>query len=212
MPRLHRPSCLLRLILAIFLIASCDRALAGKFNQVLSVGAAAPVWKDLGGVDGKRHSLSDIKAKFIVFVFIANHCPVAAANEARFKQLAADYREKDVELIAISVSRFPSDRLEKMKERAEDAKFNFLYLHDPTQATGHQYGATATPQVFVLNADRQVSYMGAWDDSGRDASKVQRHYTREALDALLQGQPIEIRETRPVGCEIEYVTVTTSKP
>ena len=32
-------------------------------------------------------------------------------------------------------------RLEKMKERAAEKKFSFLYLHNPTQAIGLTYGA-----------------------------------------------------------------------
>ena len=201
----------LTLCVGVALLVGAD-AQAGKFNRVLSVGDAAPVWKDLIGVDGRRHNLADCKAKLVVFVFIVNHCPIAAACEERLKQLATDYRARDVELIAISVSQSKSDGLDKMKERAEDAKFSFLYLHDPSQVTGQRYGATATPQVFVLNADRRVSYMGALDDNGRDAAKVETHYTRAALDALLAGQPVEIRETRPVGCEIEYAAESPPKP
>ena len=207
LPRCFR----MTLLVVVMLLVSAD-AYAGKFNRVLSVGDAAPVWKDLIGVDGRRHSLADCKAKLVVFVFITNHCPITAACEERLKQLATDYRARDVELIAISVSRSKSDGLDKMQERAEDAKFSFLYLHDPSQVTGQKYGATATPQVFVLNADRRISYMGALDDNGRDAAKVETHYTRAALDALLTGQPVEIRETRPVGCEIEYAAKSPPKP
>ncbi len=210
MPRLFRQIRLM-LFVGTALLVGAD-AYAGKFNRVLSVGDAAPAWSDLTGIDGRRHSLADCKAKLVVFVFIANHCPIAAACEERLKQLATDYRARDVELIAISVSQSKSDGLDKMKERADDAKFSFLYLHDPSQLTGQRYGATATPQVFVLNADRRVSYMGALDDNGRDAAKVETHYTRAALDALLTGKPVEIRETRPVGCEIEYAADSTTKP
>ena len=35
-------------------------AVAGKYNEVLNIGDAAPAWKELEGVDGKRHSLADL--------------------------------------------------------------------------------------------------------------------------------------------------------
>lgn len=200
-----------RMLLVTVAWAVTASAHGGKFNRVLSVGDPAPAWKDMVGVDGQRHSLTDCKAKLVVFVFIANHCPVAAAYESRLKQLAADYRERDVELIAMSVSPSKPDGLDKMRERAADAKFSFLYLHDASQATGRSYGATTTPQVFVLNADRRVCYMGTLDDHWRDAAKVETSYTRAALDALLAGQQPEIRETRPVGCEIEYAAEAPPK-
>ena len=192
------------LLVAVVFAAFESPAWAGKFNRVLSVGDPAPAWKGLIGVDDKRHSLSDCKTKLIVLIFIANHCPVAAAYEERLKQLAVDYREQDAELVAISVSQLDSDRLDKMKERGKDSKFSFLYLQDASQAIGHRYGATTTPQIFVLNAERRIAYMGAFDDQWRDAAKVETHYTRAAIDALLVDKQPEIRETRPVGCAIEY--------
>ncbi len=192
------------LLAAIAFAAFESPAFAGKFNRVLSVGDPAPAWKDLIGVDDQRHSLSGCKAKLVVVVFIANHCPVAAAYEERLKQLAVDYRERDVELVAISVSQLDSDRLDKMKGRGKDSQFTFPYLQDVTQTIGHRYGATTTPQVFVLNAERRIAYMGAFDDQWKDATKVETHYTRAAIDALLADKQPEIRETRPVGCAIEY--------
>ena len=201
------------LLAAVVFTAFESPALAGKFNRVLSVGDPAPVWKDLIGVEDKRHSLADCKSKLVVLVFIANHCPVSAAYEERLKQLAVDYCERDVELVAISVSQLDSDRLDKMKERGKDSKFSFPYLQDASQAIGRRYGATMTPQVFVLNAERRIAYMGAFDDRWKDAAKVETHYTRAAIDALLAGKPPEIRETRPVGCAIEYADDSNqSKP
>ena len=108
------------LLLAVACSAIAFPAWAGKFNRVLSVGDPAPPWRDLIGIDDKRHGLADCKKKLVVLVFIANHCPVAAAYEERLKQLAADYLERDVELVAISVSQLESDRLDKMKERAKE--------------------------------------------------------------------------------------------
>lgn len=181
-----------------------SEAFSGKFNKVLSVGDLAPSWIGLPGVDGKSHRLADCKTRFVVVVLFANHCPVCAAYEERFKKLANDYRMRDVQLIAISVSRADSDRLEKMKERARDSMLPFPYLLDESQETGLQFGATTTPQIFILDGERRVAYMGAFDDNWRDASKVETHYARDALNALLAGEKPEIRETRLVGCAIEY--------
>ena len=201
------------LLAAVVFAALESPTLAGKFNRVLSVGDPAPVWKDLIGVEDKRHSLADCKSKLVVLVFIANHCPVSAAYEERLKQLAVDYRDRDVELVAISVSQLDSDRLDKMKERGKDSKFSFPYLQDASQAIGRRYGATMTPQVFVLNAERRIAYMGALDDRWKDAAKVETPYVRAALDALLAGNKPEIRETRPVGCAIEFADDSNqSKP
>ena len=177
---------------------------AAKFNKVLDIGKPAPVWKELLGVDDKRHCLDDFKdAKLVVVVFACNHCPVVKTYERRLIRFVDDYREKGVEFIAISVSRQPSDQLPQMKARASDSGFNFAYLIDPTQKIARAYGATCTPHVFVLDQQRRVAYMGKIDDH-LDESKVGERFLRDAVDALLAGKQPEVAETRQVGCDIEF--------
>lgn len=177
---------------------------AAKFNKVLDIGKPGPAWKELLGVDGKRHSLDDLKdAKLVVVVFACNHCPVVKAYERRLIRFVDDYRDKGIEFVAISVSRQPSDQLPQMKTRASDSGFNFAYLIDPSQKIARDYGATCTPHVFVLDQQRRVAYMGKIDDH-LDESKVDERFLREAVDALLAGKKPEVAETRQVGCEIEF--------
>ena len=177
---------------------------AGKFNKVLEIGKPAPAWDDLLGVDGKRHRLDDLKdAKLVVVVFACNHCPVVKAYERRLIRFVDDYRDKGVELVAISVSRQESDQLPQMKTRASDSGFNFAYLIDPSQKIARAYGATCTPHLFVLDPKRRIAYMGKIDDH-LDESKVSERFLRDAVDALLAGKQPEVTETRQVGCDIEY--------
>lgn len=177
---------------------------AAKFNRKVDVGDPAPVWKSLAGVDGKRHSLADeARARLVVVVFICNHCPTARQYDERLKNFVKSYTGKGVRLVAISSSRFPADRFEKMKQHAKKRGFNFPYLHDPTQAVGRQYGVTHTPQVFVLDKQRRIAYMGAIDDNA-EPGKVEEHYLTDAVDALLAGKEPEVTESRQFGCELEY--------
>jgi len=177
---------------------------AGKFNRQLDAGDKAPGWTNLIGTDDHRHSLSDYAdAKVIVFTFICNHCPVAKAYEDRFIEFAKQYKDKQVTFVAVNCSTFPADRLDKMKQRAKKKGFNFDYLYDPSQKVGRAYGATVTPQVFVLDEDRKIAYMGAFDDN-RNRDKVKYHYVRDAVNALLTGKAPEVAESRPFGCEINY--------
>jgi len=170
----------------------------------LKIGDKAPDWKNLVGVDDKQHSLSDYaEAKLIVLVFTCNHCPVAKAYEDRLVALQKDYKEKKVQVIALNVNNIPEDRLDQMKVRAKEKGFNFPYLYDSSQKSGHAYGAKVTPHVFVLDSERKVAYVGAIDDN-IDPSKVKRHYLREALDALLAGKTPETPVTKAFGCTIKY--------
>ena len=177
---------------------------AAKFNKVLDIGKPAPAWKELLGVDDKRHSLDDLKdAKRVVVVFACNHCPVVKAYEQRLIRFVDDYREKGVELVAISVSKHPADHFPQMKTRASDSGFNFPYLIDPSQKIGRAYGATCTPHIFLLDQHRRIAYMGKIDDH-LDESRVAEQFLRDAVDALLAGKPPDVAESRQIGCDIEY--------
>jgi peroxiredoxin len=179
-------------------------ATAGKFNRKLSVGDQAPDWSELVGTDDKKHSLKNYTgSSVLVIVFTCNHCPVAKMYEDRFVAFSKQYKKQGVSFVAISCSLFPTDRLEKMTERAEEKKYPFDYVTDPSQQTGRDYGATATPHVFVLDQKRRIVYMGAFDDS-MNPKKVERHYVRDAVEALLAKKTIEIFETLQFGCAIEY--------
>jgi peroxiredoxin len=170
----------------------------------LKIGDAAPNFEGLVGTDGKRHDLAEYRnAKLVVLVFTCNHCPVARAYEDRLMAIESDYQPQGVQVVAVNVNNIPPDRLPQMKKRAQDRGFNFPYLYDRTQKIGHDYGADRTPQVFVLDKDRKVAYMGAIDDAQK-VEKVTKHYLRDALDALLAGKTPPEQKTAQVGCGIKY--------
>ena len=177
-------------------------SLAGEFNKTLSVGDAAPAWKDLPGTDGKKHSLADHADKVVVVVFTCNSCPVAESYEDRVIAFAEKYKDK-VAVVAINVNTIPDDRLEAMKKRAEKRRFPFEYLYDETQKIARDYGATYTPEFFVLTKDRKIAYMGAMDDKTK-ADEVKDKYLEAAVDAVLKGDKAAKAETVAHGCLIRY--------
>ncbi|MCE9545601.1 MAG: thioredoxin family protein [Planctomycetia bacterium] len=196
----------LSLALVAFVAAGCASAAlaAAKFNKKLEVGAAPSAWKDLPGTDGKSHSLADYKdAKLLVVIFTTNTCPVAIAYEDRLVALQKEFSPKGVQLVAINCNPGEDNNLAAMKERASQKQFNFPYLYDEAQQSGRNYGATCTPHVFILDANRKVAYMGAIDDNMSD-TKVKRHYLSDALTALLAGNAPPELETRQFGCGIHY--------
>jgi peroxiredoxin len=169
------------------------------------IGATAPAWENLTGTDDKQHSLQDLEdAKAVAVIFTCNSCPVAVAYEDRIVQLANDYKDKGVEVVAINVNKDESNALPAMKERAEEKGFTFAYLFDPTQQIARDYGATVTPHAFVLNEARKVVYAGAIDDNQNDPAAVKEQHLRKAIDATLAGQEPEVASVRPVGCGIKY--------
>src|SRR5580658_9260735 len=187
---------------------------AGKYNEVLNVGDDAPAWVDLPGVDGKKHSLEDLKDKqVVVVVFTCNSCPIASDYEDRIIAFAKDAAgaEKPTAIVAINVNTVEEDRLPKMKERAESKNFPYPYLYDETQKIAKAYGAIYTPEFFVLDKERKIAYMGAFDDN-IESSKVKRQYLKPAVEAILKGEKPDPAKTNAAGCLIRYERARRRKP
>jgi peroxiredoxin len=181
-------------------------ALAGKFNKVVSVGDKAPTFSGLPAIyNGEETSVSlpDLKDDVVVLVFLANHCPVVGLYEDRIIDFTKDYKDKGVRVVGISVSTMDQDKLPRIKDYMKDHKSNYIYGYDETQAVGRAYGATNTPQFFVLDKERKIRYTGAMDDN-RGESKVSKTYLRDAVDAVLKGTTPPVDESRADGCSISY--------
>ncbi len=193
-----------RLLLVACSVPLAATVFAGEYNQALSPGDAAPAWTALPGVDDRQHSLTDLKDKaVVVVVFTCNSCPVAADYEDRLIAAAKKYADQGVAFVAINVNRIDEDSLANMKERAKQKGYPFPYLQDETQEIGRKYGASFTPEAFVLSKDRKVVYMGGIDDSS-DPKGVKNHYLVPAIEAALKGAKPEKAETVAIGCRVRY--------
>jgi len=189
-------------------------AMAGKFNKKVNVGDKAP---DFSGIPATMKgedasiSLKDVKEDVVVLVFLANHCPYVVAAEDRLIDLADSYKGKSVKVIGVSVTGGPArkqDDLEAIKKKVVDKGYNYVYGFDETQEIGRAYGATRTPEVFVLDKDRVIRYMGSIDDYNKPtppgSGAVNKNYTKDAIDALLAGKEVEVKETQAIGCGVSY--------
>ena len=175
-------------------------------NPVLKIGAAAPAWKELPGVDGEKHSsVALAKHKVVVVAFMCNSCPYAVDYEDRLIAFAKKYSAKDssVAVLAVNVNKVAADELPAMKEKAKSKAFPFAYVFDESQEIARGFGASTTPEFFVLDAERKVVYMGAMDDNPQ-ATKATRSYVQEAVDAALSGKQPEVKKALPIGCRIRF--------
>lgn len=209
----------IRLAFVSLLVAARISALASGDNPpTLTIGTPAPDFA-LPGIDGKTYHLGDFSgSNVLVIVFTCNHCPTAQLYEGRIKQLAADYRNRGVAVVAIQPNDPKSVRLDEMgytdlsdsfaemKIRAEYRHFNFPYLYDgDTQSTSRKYGPTATPHVFVFDRDRKLRYQGRVDSSAREALAKLRD-ARNAIEALLAQKPVAVDKTPTFGCSIKWAS------
>ncbi len=204
-------------VLGACVLATCAARADGPAVPVLAIGAQAPDFC-LSGIDGQTHCLKDyVESKVLVVVFTCNHCPTAQLYEQRIRQLAADYKDKGVALVAIEPNNPNAvrldemgytdvgDSLDDMKIRAAYREFNFPYLYDgDTQSVSRAYGPSATPHLFIFDAQRKLRYQGRVDNNPREALVTTRD-ARDAIDALLAGRPVAVPKTPSVGCSTKWM-------
>jgi peroxiredoxin len=181
-------------------------AFAGKYNKAISVGDKAPDFSGIPAIENgeeKSVTLSDIKEPVVVVVFLANHCPVVQMYDDRIVEFTKDYKDKGVKVVGFAVSQQSQDKLPAIKNYQKEHKLNYIYGYDESQAVGKAYGASNTPQFFVLDKERKIRYTGAMDDSRRE-DKVTKNYLRDAVDAVLKGETVAFTESRPDGCGVQY--------
>jgi hypothetical protein len=80
-------------------------------------------------------------------------------------------------------------------------------LFDGDQQVARQFYAQKTPHAFVLWKEKGqwvVKYDGAIDDNGAEPTKVKASYVALAVDALLVGKSVAVKETKSIGCQIHF--------
>ena len=172
-----------------------------------ALGSQAPDFELQDVVTGRQVSRRDVAGpKGMLAMFICRHCPYVAHVRSGLADLGRDYADADIAIVAISsndADEYPADRPESLAEEAAEAGYTFPYLYDESQEIGKKYGATVTPEFFVLNKDRKIVYMGAMDDN-MNAKKVTKNYLEDAVKAALAGDKIGTAETKARGCSVKY--------
>jgi len=191
----------------------------------LNIGDPAPDFA-LPGIDDQTHTLADFEdGEVLVVFFTSNHCPTSHGAADRIKSFLDDYRPRGMAFVAINpnhpdglsidelgYSKY-NDGFEDMKRYAADEGFDFPYLYDgETQSVAKAYGCLTTPHVFIFDAERKLRYKGRFDDSrfGGDDSTVQSPDARNAVEALLVGEPVPVEETKPFGCSTKWRSKSTT--
>ena len=174
----------------------------------MNLGSSLPSF-NLPGIDSKDHGPEEFeKRKGVAVIFACNHCPHVHRYADRIKQITESYKAH-IGFIAISsndVVRYPDDSFENMKKFGPRLGFDSRYLFDESQQVAASFGAQRTPEVFLFDNSRKLVYHGTVDDNKDFPEAVTRHWFREAIEAVLTGNPVDVQETQAVGCTIKWKT------
>jgi peroxiredoxin len=173
----------------------------------LSLGDPAPPF-ELPATDGSSYSVGEPTGDRATLVYwTCNHCPYALAWHDRLIEVARDYGDQGVRVLAINsndAKKYPDDSFDAMVERVKtEGNWPHPYLHDESQEVARAYDPKTTPDLFLFDRDLLLRYRGAPDADYEDPSQ-EAAWLRAAIDDLLGGREIEVAETEPVGCSIKW--------
>ena len=137
-----------RFLILFFLIISFT---TGVYADSLKAGDKLPPSKvqDLKKVP---KNLSDYKDKILIVDFWATWCVPCVKEFPHLEKFYKKYKDKDVELIAISVD---SD-LKKVQKFVTKNDYTFTILHDIDHETAKSFKIGLIPTLFIVGKDGKI--------------------------------------------------------
>ncbi len=155
---------------------------------------------------GKSHTLyASAGEKAIVLMVQGNGCPIVRQAIPALREIRDQYQSKGVEFLLLNSNL--QDTPESIAREEKEFAFGLPILVDSTQQVGEQLGVQRTSEVFVIDPKTwTLVYRGPVDDRlhyerQRPASNT---YLKDALDAVVAGQPVKVEQADGVGCIVNF--------
>lgn len=139
-------------------------------------------------------------------MFSCNTCPYVIKNQLRTIEVANYAQKMNIGVIVLNSNealRSDEDSYDAMKSYAKDQGYQWNYVVDKDNEVADAFGAKRTPECFLFNNDLKLVYHGAIDDNPSDATAVDKHHLKNAINELTAGKEITVKESRSVGCTIK---------
>lgn len=206
----HRLFCLLVLCLSVLLVGLTAKTLAAETaDESRSTIANVPVgttipdlrFKDIRALN---RSLAEMGVHDAwVIVFTTTQCPLVRQTLPRLAELERELHDRDIQFLAVNVG--AGDTIREMAAQAIDLEIPFPFVKDVDFSVTRTLGVKRTPEIIVLNRNLELKYRGRIDDQFRIGGAKPAPTRRdlfEALNEVLNGQPVSIPETLVDGCLI----------
>lgn len=182
-------------------------ALATAASQAQDFKVGSPVSDfTITQTNGTPAQFSTLRGGVTLVMFISVQCPVSNAYDDRMNELYREYASKGVKFIVINANR--TEPAAAVEAHAREHGFQFTVYKDENNVVADKFGATVTPETYVIDSNGVLRYHGSIDDS-KDVTKVTTQRLRLALDAVLAAKEPPQTETKAFGCTIKRVMKTT---
>lgn len=184
---------------------------AFTMKDPLPLGSSVPKADNkLKDISGKELTLKEAaKENGLLVMFSCNTCPVVINNQARTNEICQFAAKKSIGVVLLNsneANRKSSESLNAMQEYAKGQGYNWYYAEDKNHELADAFGASRTPECFLFDKNGKLVYHGAMDDSPSDAAGVKRNHLKEAINEVLNGKEVTVKQSKSVGCSIKRVS------
>jgi len=195
-------------VLFAFVAVASIVALAFTVGDPLPIGSSMPKADlKMKDISGKEVTIKDAaKENGVLVMFSCNTCPYVIKNQERtlaISQYALKMKVGVILLNSNEAQRSDDDSFDAMKEYAKGQGYKWNYVVDKDHQVADAFGANRTPECYLFDKSLKLVYHGAIDDSPADVTAIKRNHLHEAIDELVAGKDISVKESRSVGCTIK---------
>lgn len=175
-------------------------------EPAVKIGELAPAFT-LKDTAGKEHDIgAAVKdGKVVVIEWFNPECEWTAKQHGS-RRMAETYKKfasQGVAWFAInSATTGKSADPARTRQAITDWAIAYPVLMDADGRVARLYGASVTPQIFIIDREGKIGYMGAVDDAKKLTDAATRNYLDDALTRLAEGETLSSPKTEPVGCQI----------
>ena len=152
--------------------------------------------------DERNLQKESVEHAFVALVFLGTECPISQDYIGVLNKVVEQYAYKGNirGIIPLKLTR------KQIKKFREDYQPRFPIELDKNLSLATQYSITTTPEVILLDRDMRIRYRGAIDnwyyELGQHRQVVTENYMIKAINSLIEGKDVIVKETVPVGCPL----------
>ncbi|MCB0326483.1 MAG: redoxin domain-containing protein [Bdellovibrionales bacterium] len=178
----------------------------------VSVGKVVPDFT-LDGSDGKEHSLSSHKGKYIVLEWFNNGCPFVDKHykTGNMQRLQEKFSKEGAVWYTIASSQegsqgYIANDTEAKKIMDDRGIKHSTILLDAAGDAYNKFEAKTTPHMFLISPEGKLLYHGAIDDKrsfSANSVKEASNYLEKAYEEVKAGKAVSTPYARQYGCSIK---------
>jgi thioredoxin-related protein len=185
--------------------------LSFTMKDPLPLGSVVPKADNkLKDISGKEVTLNEAKKENgLLVMFSCNTCPVVINNQTRTNEICQFASKQNIGVVLLNsneANRKSSESLAAMQEYAKGQGYSWYYAEDKNNELADAFGAMRTPECFLFDKNGKLVYHGAIDDSPSDAAGVNRVHLKEAINEVVTGKEVSVKQSKSVGCSIKRIS------